>query len=172
MACLLTKDFTGTLGCQYALAAGIASLYLANGDEVEITKSVPTGKYDTLTMDAGKVFFKYDFSKDSASFSHSTETAEAGVRLKQTLIFTIPNYDDDIALIIKELSFAKVVAIVETRQGVRVVLGLEGTSGLEQETIEQNTGSAMSDMNGTVFTLSTFVSDPAGELEASVVIPV
>lgn len=172
MACLITKGHTGTASCQYALAGGLATLYLANGDEVEVTKSVPTGKYDTITMDAGKVFFRYDFSKDSANFMHATETSEAGVRLKQTLVFNIPNYDDNIADIIKELSFAKVVAIAETRQGLRFVLGLEGTSGLEQETIEQNTGSAIGDLNGTVFTLSTYVSEPAGELDPTVVIPV
>jgi hypothetical protein len=171
MACLLTQDFS--LSCTgFALAGGLASLYLANSEEVEVTKSGPLTKYDTITMDAGKTFFKYDFAKNSASFTQATEIAEAGTRLKQTLTFTIPNYDDVTATMIGEFAFSKLVAIVETRQGVRVILGLEGTAGLELETIEQNTGAAMGDMNGTKYVLSCFVSTAANELDAATVIPV
>ena len=171
MACLLTQDFALSCG-GFALAGGLASLYLANSEEVEITKSGPLTQYDTITMDLGKVFFKYDFAKDSASFTQITEIAEAGTRLKQTLMFTIPNYDDVAATMLTEFAFSKLVAIVETRQGKRVILGLEGTSGLELETIEQNSGAGQADMNGTKYTVSCFVSDPARELAPAAVIPV
>ena len=171
MACIITQDFLQSC-IGFALSGGLASLYFANSEDVEITKSGPLTQYDTITMDLGKVFFRYDFAKDSASFMQATEIADAGIRLKQTLTFSIPNYDDKIATMIQEFSFAKVVAIAETRQGKRVVLGLEGTSGLEMETIEQNTGSKQGDMNGTKYTLTCYVSDPARELAPAVVIPV
>jgi len=169
--CLIDKGFTLSCG-GFALAGGLASLYIANKEDVaSITKSSPTGKYDTITMQAGKVFYKFDFAKDTANFTQATEITEAGTALKQTLVFGIPNYDDEQAERIEQFAFAKVIVIAETRQGVRVILGLDGTSGLELEVIEQATGSAQTDANRTLYTISTYVSNAAPEISNSTVIP-
>lgn len=169
--CLIDKGFTSACG-GFALAGGLAALYIANKEDVvSITKSTPTAKYDTITMAVGKVFYKFDFAKDSANFTQATEIAEAGVALKQTLVFGIPNYNDEQAERISQFAFAKVLVIAETRQGIRVILGLDETSGLELETIEQSTGSAQTDANRTIYTISTYVGEPAPEFSVNSTIP-
>lgn len=170
--CIIDSGFALDCG-GFALAGGLSKLYIANkADVASITKSSPTGKYDTITMVSGKVFYAFDFAKDSASFAQETEITEAGTALKQTVIFSIPNYDNAQATRIEQFSFAKVMVIAETRQGKRILLGDLGTSGLELEQISQNTGSAQTDANSTVYTLSTYVAGAAEEVDNATVIPV
>jgi hypothetical protein len=151
MSCVLNQGYTIACG-EFQKAGGVANIYLANKEDVtSITKSTPTGEYDTITMAVGKVWYKIDASKNSASVVQTFDGA--GFTNKQTLVFALPTYSQIVKELYGELAFAKVYAIVETRDGKRMLLGLN-TSGLEAETIETNTGSAVADANRTTFTLS------------------
>ena len=151
MACILTTG--NTIGCgDFTKAGGLATIYLANVEDVtSITQSVPNGEFDTIVMEVGKVWFKMDFAKNSASVVQTFDGATFANT--QTLVFSLPTYSAIVKQLYAELAFAKVYAIAEGRDGKRYLLGLK-TSGLEATTIETNTGSNITDQNRTTFTLS------------------
>lgn len=158
---LLDKGFTLPCG-GFAQAGKSISLYIANREDiVSITKSSPTGKYDTIAMAAGKVFYKFDFAKDTANFTQTTEITDAGTMCKQTLMFDVSNCNDKQVKKIEEFTFAKIIAIFETKENVRVILGLDCPYGLEFKELTNNN-----------YIFSTCVKEAAPELDNNVEIPI
>ena len=170
MSCILTQG--NNIGCgEFASPGGVKAIYLANNDDVtSITESVPGAGLDTILMDAGKTFFKYDFSKSSASFTQ-TYSADNNSNT-QVLTFGLPTYSQALREIYEEIAFASIIAIVELRNNVRVILGYgANTSGLEAQTIETASGAALTDLNVTTFTLQAY-GGVAEILSNTTVIPV
>lgn len=150
--CLQTVAFIADCD-KFMKAGGLAALYTANVEEVtSITQSVPNGEFDTIVMAPGKVWFKMDFSTNSASVTQTFDGANN--TNTQTAIFSLPTYSSIVKKLYAELAFAKLYVIAEGRDKKRYLLGLN-TSGLEATNIETNTGTNLTDVNRTTFTLST-----------------
>jgi len=70
MACALTQGYT--LDCKDSIG-GLTSVYFAPWEDVA-TVTIAAGVVTTLTMDATKVFYKYDLVKESSNFAEAVTT--------------------------------------------------------------------------------------------------
>ena len=176
MSCLLTSGNTIDCTESFALSGGLLKIYIANASQLtSITDSDADNIFDTIAMVALAKFYGFDFHKDGAMFTQTGETVDGGIKLKQTLTLTVPNYDQDKADLLKSFVFSKVVVIAETRSGKRFILGY-GKDGikspLEYEAVEMASGKAQSDLIGTTYTFSSYASSAAPEFLITAAIPV
>jgi hypothetical protein len=173
MPCLITSGFSKT-DCGFLLG-GLKSLYIANREDVtsitDTTTPVPDGILDTITMVATKVFYKFDFEKDTASFTQELQVSGGNKYVTQTVTFSLAGQGQAILEVLNELSLSKLVVIAETRTGVRTVLGydvaLEAIAGTNY-----NSGAAAADFGGSVITLQADAPAYGYELSGATVIPV
>ena len=175
-SCVLTSGFTNA-GCDnYKVAAGLRKLYIANACEVASFTDSPVadGVLDIVTMVGAAVFFEFDFSKFSASFTSSVSSDNTGIARTHSVSFSIPGYDASKQAIINALDFASVVVIAETNTNQRFVLGYANGvfGGLEIETSEVTSGAAKTDFFGTTITMSAYVPGAPEEFLYSALIPV
>lgn len=174
MACLITDGNLITCDESFALAGGLDTVWIANSEQItSITDTNADNILDLITMVGTSVFYRFDFHRDGAMFTQTQENVEGGIKLKQTLMLTVPNYDQDKADLLKQLLFAKVVVIAKTRSGRYFILGVgkdSTISFLESEAAEMTSGRANSDLLGTTYTLSGYAS--SGSPEFNGVIPV
>jgi len=172
MACLLTSGFSNT-DCGFLLG-GIKSLYIANASEVtsitDTTLPVPDGILDTITMNGG-VFHKFDFEKDTASYTQELQVSGGNKYVTQTVTFSLAGQDVEAINVLTELATSKLVVISETKSGIRTVLGL--STPLEAITgVTLNSGAAAGDFGGAVVTLQADANAFGFQLDNSTVIPV
>jgi len=157
---------------EFTIQGGISKVYLANASQLtSITDVSLDGILDTITMVGANVFYDFNFHKDGAMFTQTTENGEGRKALKQTLMLTIPNYDQAKADIMNQLLFSQLIAVVELRSGKKFILGYgkDGISTpLEEETTEMTSGRAQADNLGTVYTLSCYASTTSPEFIGTV----
>ena len=174
MACLISNGNLITCDESFAVAGGLDTIWMANSEQItSILDTTLDGILDTITMVGASVFYRFDFHKDGAMFTQTQENVEGGIKLKQTLMLTVPNYDQDKADLLKQLLFSKLVVIVKTRSGKYFILGVgkdSTISQLESEATEMTSGRANSDLLGTTYTLSGYANSAAPEFNG--VIPV
>lgn len=176
MACAITGGNLISCDESFALAGGLSHIWIANSDQItSITDTDADNILDLITMVGLNVFYRFDFHRDGAMFTQTQENVEGGIKLKQTLMLTVPNYDSDKADLLKSLLFAKIVVIAQTRSGKRFILGVgkdSQISYLESEATEMTSGRANSDLLGTTYTLSGYASSAAPEFLITAVVPV
>ena len=170
MACLDYIVQGYNIGCGFNAPGGLATIYLANSEDVtSITQSVPNGEYDTITMAVGKVWYQFDFKRDSANYMQTFDASTAQNTHKLT--FALPSYKLETVNLFETLAFAKVYAIAVDREGKRFLLGYNSI-GLETSTNETNSGSAKTDANTTVFNLEQVVPTAIKIFSSTTVIPI
>jgi len=172
MACLLTSGFSNT-DCGFLLG-GLKSLYIANASEVtsitDTTLPVPDGILDTITMDGAAVFYKFDFEKDTASYTQELQVSGGNRYVTQTVTFSLAGQDADAVNVLTEIATSKLVVIAESKSGVRTILGLQ--TPLEAITGSVlNSGAAAGDFGGAVVTLQADANGFGFQLDPTTVIP-
>ena len=157
---------------QFTVQGGVSKVYLANSvDLVSITDVSLDGIFDLITMVPTKVFYDFNFYKDGSMITQTLELSEGRSALKQTLMLTIPNYDQDKATLMGSLIHSKLVAVVEFKNGKKFILGygLDGVmTPLEAEAAEMTSGRTISDNLGTTYTLSCYSSTTSPEFIVTV----
>lgn len=132
--CLLNRDRLKSTSCGYSLNQ-VVEIYLANYEDVtsvEIGKPASmTGATDcgmevtSITMAAGKKFYKIEPNKDSASFTDALATGDAGSKYRvQTLNFSIGGaYDPAGVCDIEALSLGRFLAVAKLSSGNYILMG-------------------------------------------------
>lgn len=155
MACALTQGFV--LDCKESVG-GIKSVRFVEFDNVdEITYAAGVA---TITMNAGKKFWKYAQVRETSSF---TETITANVQ--NGTIF----YSQELTVILNKLAAAtrneilllaknRLMAIVEDMNGSFWLLGAK--NGLDITGGNSATGTASGDRNGYTLTFVAQEADP------------
>jgi len=146
-----------------ARSGGIVSMWLANASDVSsFTLNASTGEYSAVTMESGKVFYKFDFKQDSGqwkddgkstngafSVEHMVETAWEGHSQTER------NRAQDIA----NASTCGMIGIILDGNGAKWVLGYNEKFGKERplklDTQSVDTGKAFTDANGSVVVLKS-----------------
>jgi len=171
MPCLLTSGFFNT-DCGFLLG-GLKSLYIANASEVSeiIDSSNPLdGILDTITMVGAGVFYKFNFEKDTASFTQELQVSGGNRYVTQTVTFSLAGQDLEAINVLTEIATSKLVVIAESKAGVRTVLGLQ--TPLEAITGSVlNSGAAAGDFGGAVITLQADANGFGFQLDSIAVIP-
>jgi tripartite-type tricarboxylate transporter receptor subunit TctC len=154
---------------------GLKSLYIANASDIvsitDTTLPVPDGILDTISMNGPAVFYKFDFEKDTASYTQELQVSGGNKYVTQSVTFSLAGQDYEAVKVLTELVTGKLVVIAETKSGVRTILGL--STALEAITgTVLNSGAGAGDFGGAVVTLQADANAFGFELAGATVIPV
>jgi hypothetical protein len=166
MACLINGGVSKD--CAY-FVAGVANVYLGNYSEFTFNKNAG-GEVSGITAISSATFYQFDTNTDSASANSELQVANGRKYFNQTVTFGNDSDTLEAKVAFEELGLAKVVAIVETKQGLRSVYGLDG--GLEASALTFGTGAAAGDQAGWSVTLLGVGKETQSPLTDSVTIPV
>jgi len=165
MACNLTQDIE--LGCRDSVG-GIKRVYIAQLEHKN-TLTVSSGTVSTFTLIEGNQFWIYDFRKQTGNAveTGTGSTENGSVFYSQTVTFPIDKMQaslrEELALLIQN----RVMIIVLDRNGKYHLFGKD--NGLDLNTLEANTGTAMGDRNGYTLTFNGAEEDPAPEVDSSLI---
>jgi len=166
MACLLTAGVSRD--CAY-FVAGVATVYLGNYEDFTFNKNAGGEVSGITASPSGSTFYTFDTNFESASANSELQVANGRKYFTQTITFG--NDSDTLAAktAFEKLGLAKVVAIVETKQGLRSVYGIDG--GLEASALTFGTGAAAGDQAGWSVTLLGVGRETQSPLATGVAIP-
>lgn len=150
MSCLITSGL-GKDACNF-LIGGIKNIYIANHSDITaFVDSGADGIYDSVTMASSGVFYLYETSKNTSSYTQDLTVNGSNKYISQTVDFFVPRADNAARISAEKLALATVVVIVETRNGKKIVLGEE--NGLEATVGQISSGVAEGDNSALHFTL-------------------
>ena len=154
---LLTAGFTKVCA---ANAGGVKNIWLANRKDIAAAGfTLSSGEYSAVTMEATKVFYKFEFDEDTAefrpagTFENNTILVNSEIEMGMSGLSTLMMARFQELL---EVSPCGMVGIVEDSNSVKWVVGYSenfptniDTQGrpLKARTIEAVTGKALSDSN-------------------------
>ena len=141
-------------------AGGLKNIWLANRKDLAVAGfTLAAGEYTTVTMEAAKVFFKFEFDEDLAEFRPAGTIENNTAMVNSEIEFAMSGLSTLMFASMQELmetSPCGMVAIVEDSNSVKWVVGYSenfptnvSTQGrpLKARTIEGTTGKALSDSN-------------------------
>ena len=165
MSCALTQNYV--LDCRDSLGGLKAVLFIEAGNIATTTEAL--GVVTAITLEAGKVFYKYDLIKETSSF---TETVTASVQngtvfYGQELTVILNKLQANTRNEILLLAQNSLVAIAEDRNGKYWMLGKEG--GLDMTAGTSASGVATGDRSGYELTFSGQEKALAPEVSSSII---
>ena len=145
MSCLLTKGFP--LDCRDAVGGVKAVRFASLAQWNALDATVASGEVTNFGS-ASTVFYKYEQLKETSFMNDGgTGSLQAGTWFyTPTLTILIPKLQASVDREIKLLAQNRLVALVETNDGVIKVLGAE--NGIEVITAGGGSGTAFGDFNG------------------------
>ena len=164
MACALTQGYT--LDCKDSIG-GLTTVYFAPWEDLA-TVTQASGVVTTLTMDATKVFYKYDLVKESSNFAEAVNTnvANGTVFYTQTLEIILNklqvNTRNEILLLAKN----RLAVIAVDNQGDKWFLGV--SYGLDLTGGGSATGTAFGDRSGYTLTFTGNEKELAPKVTAAI----
>lgn len=158
MAC---DNLTGGIsrGCENN-QGGIKKLYLVELDNIDtISHGSPIDNVDDITMVTNKVFYEFEFNKNTSNFTEvTTNTQETGTTVVTQTVTLVLNYREqtkrDVLILLGK--FKELVAIVKDANNKYWVLG--ETNGLILTENNSETGTTKADRNG--YTLTFIGEEP------------
>lgn len=164
MACALTQGYT--LDCKDSIG-GLTTVYFAPWEDLA-TVTIASGVVTTLTMDATKVFYKYDLVKESSNFAEAVNTnvQNGTVFYTQTLEVILNklqvNTRNEILLLAKN----RLAVIAVDNQGDKWFLGV--SYGLDLTGGGSATGTAFGDRSGYTLTFTGNEKELAPKVTAAI----
>ena len=164
MACALTQGYT--LDCKDSIG-GLTTVYFAPWEDLA-TVTQASGVVTTLTMDATKVFYKYDLVKESSNFAEAVNTnvQNGTVFYTQTLEIILNklqvNTRNEILLLAKN----RLAVIAVDNQGDKWFLGV--SYGLDLTGGGSATGTAFGDRSGYTLTFTGNEKELAPKVTAAI----
>jgi hypothetical protein len=164
MACALTQGYT--LDCKDSIG-GLTTVYFAPWEDLA-TVTIAAGVVTTLTMDATKVFYKYDLVKESSNFAEAvtTNVQNGTVFYTQTLEVILNklqvNTRNEILLLAKN----RLAVIAVDNQGDKWFLGV--AYGLDLTGGGSATGTAFGDRSGYTLTFTGNEKELAPKVTAAI----
>lgn len=166
-SCSIIEGYT--LDCKLG-AGGLKTIYFtefANVPQANITSS--SGAVTALSCSAGKKFYIFQLRPETADYKQSWKNdLNAGtVFYEQTVTLNIYKLNAKNRNIMSNLNQNRLMCIVETINGEYFLLGQ--TRGMDMTVVEDSTGKAMGEMNGSVLTLVAKEVDAANTISSAIV---
>jgi hypothetical protein len=165
MPCALTQGYT--FDCKDNIG-GLKSVWFIGWNDVS-SVTVASGLVSAITKSAGKVFYKYQLVRNTASFTENIAgSIENGtVVYNQELTIVINKMNVSMRNEILLLAQNNLMAVVEDQNG-RYWLGGR-YNGLDLLTGSSSTGTAQSDRNGYTLTFSGGEKELAPEVSSGII---
>ena len=165
MACALTSGYT--FDCKDNIGGLKSVWFIGYNDVASVTEA--SGVITAITKDAGKVFYKYQLVRNTASFTENIAgSIENGtVVFNQELLIVINKMQTSMRNEMLLLAKNNMMAVVEDQNGRYWLAGR--FNGLDLLTGSVSTGLAQADRNGYSFTFSGGEKESAPEVQASVI---
>lgn len=165
MACKVTagllKDCNFFVGSAKRIWIANMSELSGGSGTVAITDANADGILDTISMSGSAKFYEFEFEKNSGFFTN--ELAINGVQksVKHGVGWQLAKLDVNVIAQAQNLALGTFVAIVETRSGVKVVLGRN--NGLVASTAGLSSGVQETDFGGLTVVLDNLQLEYAPE---------
>lgn len=165
MACALTQGYS--FDCKDNIG-GLRSVWFINWNDVTAVTEA-SGVVSAITKSAGKVFYKYQLVRNTASFTENIQgNIENGtVLFDQQLVIVLNKMQANMRNEILLLSRNNMMAVVEDQNGRYWLAGRK--NGLDLLTGSSSTGTAQTDRNGYTLTFSGGEQELAPEVSSSVI---
>jgi ligand-binding sensor domain-containing protein len=165
MACALTSGYT--FDCKDNIGGLKSVWFIGYNDVASLTEA--SGVITAITKDAGKVFYKYQLVRNTASFTENIAgSIENGtVVFNQELLIVINKMQTSMRNEMLLLAKNNMMAVVEDQNGRYWLAGR--FNGLDLLTGSVSTGLAQADRNGYSFTFSGGEKESAPEVQSSVI---
>jgi hypothetical protein len=159
------------IGCGEYSMAGLGFIYIANFEDVTGLALDANEQVTAITMDStASTFYKFEFGEDTAFFTQPFANQNGNIGYTASVEFRIPNQNAEIILALKQLDFAKMIVVCETRNGELYLFGeknpMKRTGG------ENSSGTAASDAAGVSVILTGGGPDPAKQVTKAAIIAV
>ena len=165
MACALTSGYT--FDCKDNIGGLKSVWFIGYNDVASVTEA--SGVITAITKDAGKVFYKYQLVRNTASFTENIAgSIENGtVVFNQELLIVINTMQTSMRNEMLLLAKNNMMAVVEDQNGRYWLAGR--FNGLDLLTGSVSTGLAQADRNGYSFTFSGGEKESAPEVQSAVI---
>lgn len=170
MDCLLTQGYINE--CHNA-PGGAQWFYITNWENVEsytVASGSPVpandGMIDDITMAANTYFYKFKTKKDTSSATETIQEGPGGAAYEQNVELHLLKNEAALRNTVKMLGQANLVCIVVKRDGTCWAYGLE--RGLTLTAGSNATGVAATDFNGWVLNLTDVQTEPAMEVDPTI----
>jgi ligand-binding sensor domain-containing protein len=165
MACALTSGYT--FDCKDNIGGLKSVWFIGYNDVASVTEA--SGVITAITKDAGKVFYKYQLVRNTASFTENIAgSIENGtVVFNQELLIVINKMQTSMRNEMLLLAKNNMMAVVEDQNGRYWLAGR--FNGLDLLTGSVSTGLAQADRNGYSFTFSGGEKESAPEVSSAVI---
>jgi len=155
------------MGCEFTAWAyeqpcdqtgGVEMIYVGshtgNADTNFQTLTISAGEVTAISLKTGKKMELWSVEMETANFTQSSagERATSSSSVTQTGVTTLVGYDDEMSKNLSTLIKSKVFVIAKDNEGVfRVYFHKYGAKAQ----VEEGTGTAMEDMNGSTVTFTS-----------------
>jgi ligand-binding sensor domain-containing protein len=165
MACALTSGYT--FDCKDNIGGLKSVWFIGYNDVASVTEA--SGVITAITKDAGKVFYKYQLVRNTASFTENIAgSIENGtVVFNQELLIVINKMQTSMRNEMLLLAKNNMMAVVEDQNGRYWLAGR--FNGLDLLAGSVSTGLAQADRNGYSFTFSGGEKESAPEVQSAVI---
>jgi ligand-binding sensor domain-containing protein len=165
MSCALTSGYT--FDCKDNIGGLKSVWFIGYNDVASLTEA--SGVITAITKGAGKVFYKYQLVRNTASFTENIAgSIENGtVVFNQELLIVINKMQTSMRNEMLLLAKNNMMAVVEDQNGRYWLAGR--FNGLDLLTGSVSTGLAQADRNGYSFTFSGGEKESAPEVQSSVI---
>jgi ligand-binding sensor domain-containing protein len=165
MSCALTSGYT--FDCKDNIGGLKSVWFIGYNDVASVTEA--SGVITAITKDAGKVFYKYQLVRNTASFTENIAgSIENGtVVFNQELLIVINKMQTSMRNEMLLLAKNNMMAVVEDQNGRYWLAGR--FNGLDLLTGSVSTGLAQADRNGYSFTFSGGEKESAPEVSSAVI---
>ena len=165
MACALTQGYT--FDCKDNIGGLKSVWFIGYNDVASVTEA--SGVITAITKASGKVFYKYQLVRNTASFTENIAgSIENGtVVYNQELLIVINKMQTSMRNEMLLLAKNNMMAVVEDQNGRYWLAGR--FNGLDLLTGSVSTGLAQADRNGYSFTFSGGEKESAPEVQSAVI---
>jgi ligand-binding sensor domain-containing protein len=165
MSCALTSGYT--FDCKDNIGGLKSVWFIGYNDVASVTEA--SGVITAITKGAGKVFYKYQLVRNTASFTENIAgSIENGtVVFNQELLIVINKMQTSMRNEMLLLAKNNMMAVVEDQNGRYWLAGR--FNGLDLLTGSVSTGLAQADRNGYSFTFSGGEKESAPEVQSAVI---
>ena len=143
--------------CTSGLSGGVKAIYLVPQADIDSVTVDTDSSISAITMVATKVFYKYQFRRDTASFNEEVTNENCTTQTTNTIAMTWAGLAQADINTLKELldsSCCGLAAVVEYNTGVMRLVGHEENEYLETSGVAISSGAAKADAFETVVTIT------------------
>jgi hypothetical protein len=164
--CLIPTGITSSLdtSCNGSIG-GLLKVYLGNKSQLSSVRRDSNDQVTGITMSGGGKAYLFEFEEETGSALVEALQPDSGF-VQQTINFTLRNMTQEKKQILSYLKKAKMFAVVQHPNSSYQLAG-ETLFGLKSQTLERNSGQAITDIAAVTVSLQGATLDFADEVLSS-----